>query len=183
MRNGRIRPFKKWLRITAAFLSALIFLSACSSGKQNQEAPSLVEPVGAAIDTEIVQRGELVVYSHYTGPIEAKVTELYYEVDGVVGEVYVYPGQYVEEGDILMTLDQSSVENSIASLKKSIEEKTKNGEYEDRISDLNIEIMQIDLAEIKDTLGSDSRSYKMKPWISKTLFWIKRRSRKPGKEK
>ena len=48
--------------------------------------------------------------------------ELYFTLNGTVGEVHVVVGQQVKAGDALVTLDQEAEEKRMEKLRKSIEQ-------------------------------------------------------------
>ncbi len=161
MREKKDRSLK--CRVTAAILFLMLLMTvSCKGGSVNEAVPDLMEPVGVSIDTAVVTRGEMSDYVSYKGSVEASVTKLYFEVDGTVEDIPVYPGQHVEKGDVLVTLDHESIQKSMASLQENIDNITQNGAYEDRISDLNIQLLEVELQEIKERSGADSKDYQLK---------------------
>ena len=156
MKRGKIGIF------TAGLLCLMLTFASCGKETQVQEVPSLEEPVGVNLDTAEVLRGDLGSLQAYMGIMKAAMTELYFEADGTVEEIYVAQGQYVEEGEPLMALDQEGNLSRMEQLEKSIQEKTQNGVYEDQIADLNLQLLNLDLLDIRDREGSDSRAYKLK---------------------
>ena len=161
MREKKGRSLK--YKVTAAILFLMLLLTvSCKGSTVSEVIPDLVEPVGVSIDTAEVTRGEMANYVSYKGSVEAGVTKLYFEVDGTVEDILVYQGQYVEEGDVLVTLDHESIQKNMASLQENIDNITQNGAYEDRISDLNIQLLEIELEEIRERSGADSKEYQLK---------------------
>ena len=156
MKKARYRLF------SMGIILLMFILAACGGETEKQEAPSLAEPVGVNLDTAKVLRGDLSSLQTYLGAMRASLTELYFDADGTVDEIYVAQGQYVEEGDLLIGLDQTGNLARIEQLEKSVQEKTQNGVYEDQIADLNMQILQLDLQGIQEREGSGSQAYKMK---------------------
>ncbi len=147
--------------LICALLLASLFLSACSV-KTEIELPELLEPVGVNIDTEVVTRGDLVRMDYYEGSLQPDVSELYFEVDGVLNTLYVYPGQYVEEGDVIMELEQDAALQQIDSLQEQIDYLKTKGEYDDQIADLDINYLQIEYIEIAQANGEASQQAQLK---------------------
>jgi len=142
---------------------ASLWLSACGSEKEELQAtPELLTPVGVNLDTEPVKFGDVANTVAYQAEVMPTTREIYFSVDGKVKSIPVYSGQYVKKGDALMELDQTSVLSQIESYESQLQELETNGEFSDRISDLNISMINIELAEIRDRLGESSSAYASK---------------------
>ena len=101
-------------RILSGILLAVL-LAGCSV-QEPQPAPQLQEPVGLAPDTATAYVGEIYNMVRYDSKVVPYVQELYFSADGVIAQVYCYPGMQVQAGDILAELDLSHVQTQIAEL-------------------------------------------------------------------
>jgi len=143
-------------------LAAMLLLAACGTGKTElQETPELLKPVGVNLDTELVKRGDVINTVAYEGDVIPTTEELYFSVDGSVKKMLAYPGQYVEEGDALIELDQSAVLAQIESLEDQLQELDKSAEFENQIADLNIALREIEVQEARNKQGEGSAAYSL----------------------
>ena len=90
-------------------LLAAVLLAGCTE-QETAPAPELLEPVGVQSDMAAAYIGEIFDVTYYSGSVKPYVEELFFEVDGTVESMNVYPGMTVSEGDVLIELDQSSLE-------------------------------------------------------------------------
>ena len=115
----------------ALALTAALTLAGCASPAEAPEVPDLLEPVGVKVDTAEVVRGSLYKTTAYEGSLVAAAEELSFEIDGRISEVHVWPGKWVEEGELLFELDQTALEERMASLQRQLEYIEANGAYDD----------------------------------------------------
>ena len=127
---------------------ALVFALCLMGSALAENAPVLLEPVGVEMDTAVVYRGEIRDIAVYEGAVRPAVKEAYFEVNGYVGQVHVLVGQQVKKGDKLITLDQESQEKQRESLETNLERQKKNDEYDDALSRLELEMLQLELEEM-----------------------------------
>ncbi|MBO4298605.1 MAG: biotin/lipoyl-binding protein [Clostridia bacterium] len=139
---------KRMLYGLPALVLALL-LGGCAQETAVQEAPALLEPVGVKVDTAVVERSDLYTVSAYEGSLVAAAEELYFEIDGRIGNVYVWPGKWVEAGDVLFELDQTDLEERITSLNRQIDYIEANGVYDDAAAEIDIELLQIKLEKLR----------------------------------
>jgi len=133
-------------RAIVAGMLIIIILILAGCGKKTLEAvPELFEPVDAAVDTEQAIRAELFTTTLSEGQIIPECADISPAVDGVIDEVLCYPGKRVEKDELLFTLDQSGLVKKIESLEDSISQLETNGDYDDRIAEIDIAILQNDI--------------------------------------
>ena len=129
-------------------LFAVLLLSAC--GKTVEEAPELLKPVSANVDTEKVKRGDIAGVSSYGGALVPESVELYFETDGVIDLLSAYSGKYVSEGDLLISLESERLDNQIESLREEIEYTKAEQDFKARESALNLEYLRIELKQLTE---------------------------------
>ncbi len=137
-------------RVKAALLlcaALALVLTGCAT-KQSEPVPELLKPIGAKTDTAEVVRGELYTTTMYEGSVEARTEELSFEINGTIGTMNVYLGKWVEEGDILMELDQTARKEQMENLQAQIDYIEANGEYDDAIANVGIDFLKVDMEEL-----------------------------------
>ena len=141
--------------ILLTLLLAAAVLSGCAEQQQTAAVPELMEPVGVQSDMAAAYIGEIYDIEQYDASVKPYVQELYFEVDGTVETVSAYPGIMVQEGDVLIELDQSSLEEQAESLQKELEYTQKDNAYSDALAELDIEILQVELRQLMAEGGSE----------------------------
>jgi len=168
-----------YVRRALAVLTAavLLTLSACGSdGGNAQEIPELLTPVGVNLDTEPVKRGDLSIGVAYEAVVMPTTHEVYFTVDGRIKDIIAYRGKYVEEGEALIELDQTTVLTQIEKLEDELEKLAAEAEYEDRIADLNILYAEIEVQEARDKFGEGSQNWQLKNLELQNLTQKKRQA-------
>ena len=131
-------------------LIMLISVTGCKNqSAPMQEVPELLEPVGVEMDTAIAQRGEIYKVSMFNGTIVPYVQDLHFTVDGTLDEIKVLNGDMVEEGQVLATLENEDLLEQIENLETEIENIQTNGEFNDRLAEVDIKMEKEELAELK----------------------------------
>lgn len=128
-------------------LILIMTLSGCS--KKEEAIPALVEPVGAEIDTAVATRGDIYSLVTYDAKIYPEIHEVSFSVDGRLKDIYVYLGQEVKEGDLLIGLDDESMLETLARLEEDLEETYQKDEYELSQLELDIQLTQLNLEQKK----------------------------------
>lgn len=150
--------------ICLVVLVVLYSFTGCE-GKSNNTAlsvPELLEPVAVQIDTATVEIDDIidVAYSAesgdiYEGYVVPYVQELYFEVGGTLGEVYVIQGDEVKKGQVLATLDSEQLNEQIDSLEEQISYINTMGQYDERQIMADIQIAQEELEILKENNASE----------------------------
>lgn len=141
----------------ALFLSALMLLSCfagCAGQEQQTQAPELLEPVGVKLDTAVVQVDDIYDTTIYSGEVVPEVQGVYFHTDGTIEKIHVFEGDIVKEGDVLVTLDNESLNKQLASVQDSISNTLKLGSFSDQTMEADIEIAQEELAILKESGAS-----------------------------
>lgn len=126
-----------------------LLLSGCAREEKTADVPELMEPVGVVMDTAVVVRAPLTTVTAYEGSMVAQSEELSFAIDGYIGEMHTYVGQWVEEGQLLMTLDQDNVLEQIEVLEDEIAYIQQNAQYDDAVAELDIERIALDVAQLQ----------------------------------
>lgn len=138
----------------AALLLAVLMLTGCAH-KAQKEVPELLEPVGVqATDKAVAYIGEIHRTDFYSASIKPYVEALSFKVNGQVMEINGYPGMMVEEGDVLIELDQVTVKERSEQLQQDINYAQQDGAYSDEIAALDIEILSVELRKLEKEAAS-----------------------------
>lgn len=124
----------------------MLVLPAC--GEAEQTAPPLADSVKVVYDTVPVERGDVtatLVYSSYVVPVQ--VDAAFDEVSGTVAEVFVKPGDMVEQGDPLLVLDTEALSERLAAARESLAELEDTGARERRLLEIDFELAKLDYEE------------------------------------
>ena len=140
----------------AAVLLAVL-LAGCARQSAPQEVPELLEPVGVKVDTAVVTRADLYTTTVYEGSVVAAAEELSFSIDGKISVVNVWPGKWVEEGDLLFILDQTALEKNMASLQRQIDYMKANGVYDDAAAEMDIELLEMKREKLRGD-GADEQA-------------------------
>ena len=157
------------------FVVFVIFLSACGSGESASEAtptpfPTPVRP------TFTVQRGDIIVEAKLSGRVVPLALEtVYFQISGQLREVYANVNDVVKEGQLLgelaeaqelrahadetrRTIRRAQIDLEIAQL--TLEQLKSQGRSanEIKIQELQVELAQMKLDEVLQSLGIDPSS-------------------------
>jgi RND family efflux transporter MFP subunit len=162
-------------RLLVLFVALGLFLSACGSGQAASEAtptpfPTPVRP------TFTVQRGDIIVEAKLSGRVVPLASQtVYFQITGQVREVYANVNDIVKQGQLLgelaeaqelraqsdetrRTIRRAQIDLEIAQL--SLEQLKSQGrsENEIKIQELQVELAQMKLDEVLQSLGIDPNS-------------------------
>ena len=114
-----MRSMKKSMLL---IMASMLMISGCSSsGQEDTTQPALLSPVGAeAENTNEVSRMDLYNAKYLEASVVPEVEELYFLMDGEVLSIEVVEGQEVKQGDVLVTLSQETLLESISNLQEDI---------------------------------------------------------------
>ncbi len=154
---------KKRLSFAACLLVLLtVCLSGCSGGdKKTDTQIELLPAAGVASDIFTVFRGSDYVLKAYDSTVLPYVEELNMPVDCVIDQVLVRPGDHVKAGDMLVKMNLDDEREREAELTESIRRKTVSNEYDNRISELEISVREVELRELISA-NADSREIALK---------------------
>ena len=146
--------------VLLALVFALVLLSGCTETTVSV-APELKEPVGVQSDMEAAYIGDIYTIDHYDGAVVPHVEELGFEVDGNIAKLNVYPGKWVEEGEVLIELDQSDVVERVESIRKELKYLEQSYAYSDALAELDIQIAEVELKQMREQ-GADKVQLELK---------------------
>lgn len=150
----------KW----TALLLVLMMLTGCAQ-ETEREAPELLEPASVQSDMAAAYIGEIYDVACYESSVKPYVEGLSFSVSGEVMAITAYPGMAVEEGEELISLEQTSLEERAEQLQQEISYMQQDGEYSDAIAELEIDILEVELRELEDkqsTLNEKASALKEK---------------------
>ena len=162
-------------RLLVFFVALALSLSACGSGQVASEAtptpfPTPVRP------TFTVQRGDIVVEAKLSGRVVPLALEtVYFQIPGQVREVYANVNDVVKEGQLLgelaeaqelraqadetrRTIRRAQIDLEIAELTLEQFRSQGRSENEIKIQELQVELAQMKLDEVLQSLGIDPNS-------------------------
>ena len=140
-----------------------LMLAGCGSIAGNKEAvPELLEPVGINVDTCKAEPHDILNDTVYYGHVIPGTVKLYFTVDGIIKNVPVFSGKWVEKGEVLLSLDVADIEDQIEDLDDRILDLQEMGTYDERIQDIRINYIQVEMNEIAARQGSWSNAYALK---------------------
>jgi multidrug efflux pump subunit AcrA (membrane-fusion protein) len=134
------------------FLSMCIILCFIFVGCVNEvasvPAPELIRSPAARIDTAVIQRGDLIGVYRRTG-ITRYISEPLYFLRPVsaFGEFHVAPGDFVTEGQLLITLDTERLDEQIEEHVQNIANMRRDNALTNNIRQLDIDIMVLEHAQ------------------------------------
>lgn len=139
-------------------IGMLFCLGGCSQAEQESyQVPALLEPVGVRKDTATAVYDDIYDITVYQGEVVPEVSELYFTADGLMGEVLVKYGDYVEKGQELMTLDAEALNAKIEELEDKIADIRTMGEFSDRTAVADIHIARYELTLLLDSGAAEER--------------------------
>ena len=133
-----------------AVLAAGLMLSGCTGGKQAQTAPELLEPVSVAENTICVERRDIYSANTINVTVVPEVQELYFTMDGVIEHIEVTEGQSVRKDQVLATIDQQNLLDTIKECQKELTYKETIYSYRLEQADLKIRIAEAGLAQLQE---------------------------------
>ncbi len=105
----------KHFKIFIALISTTILLSACSS--TNNDTTTAAESKVIPVSVEQAQKGEITTSFRYSGTLKTnKQVMVVSKVAGRVKQIFFKVGDTVKEGDVLFSVDDKDIQDSIKSL-------------------------------------------------------------------
>ena len=132
---------KAWI---GAALAASLLLAGCE--KEVTPAPELLEPVGVEIDTAVCRYDDIRNVEVYSSAVVPACEGLFLSVDGTVEEMLCLPGDKVEAGQALLTLDVKDLEKQEEALEKNLEYARQSYAYQNEQAELGLEMQRLTLA-------------------------------------
>jgi len=153
---------KKWI-ISGMIGALLLGVTGCGQKVQDETVtiPALMEPVGVQVDVAQAQYSDIYVMETHSGVIVPYVEELQFTIDGKVGSVNVTLGDWVEEGQVLVSLSEEEIFERMEALQEEIADIQKTGEFIDRQRIADIEIAKEELKQLESN-GNSKQTIQLK---------------------
>lgn len=138
---------------------ALILVSVCLAGCSEEVvvAPELKEPVGVQSDVAAAYIGEIYEIAYYDASVVPYIEGLFFEVDGSVSSVNVYPGMKVKEGDVLIEMNQESLQEQVEKRREELDYIEQDYAYTDAIAQLEIDMLEVELRQLRAGGADDTQ--------------------------
>ena len=143
-------------------ICCVLVLAGCGTAGNQGTVPELLEPVGINIDTCKAEIQDIINETVYYGHVIPGTVKLYFTVDGTIKNVPVFSGKWVEKGEVLLSLDVADIEKQIEDLDEQIQNLKDMGEYDERIQNIRITYIQVEMNEIAAKQGSWTNAYALK---------------------
>ncbi|MCL2840955.1 MAG: biotin/lipoyl-binding protein [Defluviitaleaceae bacterium] len=126
----------------------VMVLAGCTSTAiEVTDGPPLLEPIGfaaATIDTAQVTWGTVAQLVIGHGVVRVESVPLSFEVSGQIANVYVFPGAFVQAGQLLARLDTGDIDEEITQQVQHIADLNRAAVIADEISALEIALKWLD---------------------------------------
>ncbi len=136
-------------------MAVCLLLASC--GETKEAAPALLTPVGVALDTALVTRGNVEEITFVEGAVSPASMPLSFTGGGVLKEVLVVVGDTVSEGQVLATLDQDAIDSQISDLRYALSVLQESQKQAEEIQELAIEEASLQLQKLRES-NADSLS-------------------------
>ena len=130
-----------------AFALAALMLLLAGCAKETQEVPELLTPVGAIMDGTEAVVGDIEDVTVYAAAIAPGYTALYFTEDTLIGEIAAPMGAEVKAGDVIVSMDVSSVQRQLSALSSEAAAITAEAEYEKSMYDIDMELYQLNMSK------------------------------------
>lgn len=138
---------KKRLFVCVSVVMALS-LTACGS-TSSMTAPELLEPVSVVADTTPVYRGNISFNNYYDGEIMPQTYDVKSEEGGIISEVMVSVGDYVEEGQMIARYTDEAEQAELTAINNDISYMRKKYALENEILSISISETGSELDKLK----------------------------------
>lgn len=127
-------------------------MSAIGAPTADPTAASEAEPA----QTYTVQRGTIEDTLSFSGQVAPVQSSISFDIDGVVGKVYVQPGQTVQQGDLVAELEMSAITGQLREARLTLQQNQRlldqaaqGGEVAIKQAELDLEAAQQALEKLK----------------------------------
>lgn len=143
-------------------LIALLCILLCIPCALGQQAPELLEPAGVQLNAVAAFVGDISRITLNEGAVVPYVEGFFFEQEGVIDTVHVIPGQMVQAGEAMITLDTDSEKERIGYLRRQIEQLNTNGAYEDELAQIDMAILETELKQLLTQIPVDENAVMLK---------------------
>lgn len=139
-----------------------VLLAFCCSASAAQEAPELLEPAGVQLNAARAEIREISRITPYEASVVPYMEEFFFEQEGVIDVMHVLVGQTVKAGDPLITLNTEAEEERAKALEKEIVYLKTNSSYEDRLWQIDLEMLDVELHQLLNAAPRDDGAVALK---------------------
>lgn len=122
----------------------IAMLTGCAIKENTTSDPELLPAAGVARDIATVIRADHYTPKLYEAFTTAYTEELSFNVNGVIDEVNVLPGDFVHKGDRLVTLNLDSERERAEALSESITRTKAANAYNNHLAEIDIQILEVE---------------------------------------
>lgn len=131
-----------------ALIAVMLLMAGCA--KETQEAPELLIPVGASMDGVPAATGDIEEISVYAAAVAPKYNVMYFTEDTKIGAINAPLGAEVKAGDVIVSMDVSSVQRQISALDSEATALNSEADFAKRMYDIEIELYQLNMEKTSD---------------------------------
>jgi multidrug efflux pump subunit AcrA (membrane-fusion protein) len=157
--------------------SVLFVLALCLAGcaaRGTAPVPPVHEPLGfsdIATATVLVTRGPLTQRTLLSGVVRTVWEPLFFDMEGTVAEVFIFPGEAVYEGQLLAKLDTQRPERDLQRLEETLTRLTREQERENERFTLNMMLKEMEyheaLKKAADDFDGDAMDAALHIWLDR----------------
>jgi len=156
---------KHRIPILSLCLLGLLFLAACSQAAENE----------SKTNTKAVERGNLLLGLTADGTVALPVTNLDFEVEGIIQKIHVSAGDTVKKGDLLAQLDDQDYQLAVTNAQNSLDKA--NATYDDAVKQhaYKLRTSEKELNDLKKQAGAEFDGYTFQVAIEDAEKALKRK--------
>ena len=145
-------------RLAALCCAGLSLQLLCSGCASRETAPPLLDTIQITPAYAQVERGDVFSMVTMQASFVPEIMELSFPISGMLAEVHVHPGDTVEEGDLLMQLDDAALEQKIENLQSEIESLKASYAITNRKIEIKIEKATLQLKQLEEQMAKEEET-------------------------
>jgi len=148
---------QRFIRHGTALTLAAFLLCGCTVGN-TVAPPSLLAPVSASTETDIVVRGNIAQEEFYGASVKARMEDLFFDrtLDGFLVQRFErVEGDEVKTGDVILRLNVTKLETELANIEKQLAEQAENARAPQEIFAAEVRIAELQMQLAKEEGASE----------------------------
>lgn len=154
-----MKRIRKSIGIGLAAIMLATSLTGCSNTQAESAVPDLYEPATIKAATVQVERGNLYNMAELSVTVVPTVEKLSFKEGGFIQSVEAVPGQIVQEGDVLVKLDQSDLDKEVERQERNLNAVYARNSYALQQASLSIDIANLQVTACQEALDAAKKAY------------------------